>query len=325
MDRVKRYTLFPVFDEEAYRFFKVQEAALWNSNEMDFSRDVEQYESFKPELKRIIDYVYAFFSSADGAINENVMLRFYRECDTFEQKCFYLTQMYIECVHAETYSLTINTLIKDPVKREQLFKAIETIPIVDMKMKWIEKWLESDLPRQHRLLAFICVEGLLFQSSFFYIFWFRSKGLLNNIVFSNEQISKDENIHCSFAITLFNRLPKIEQCIAHSIVDEAVKIEFAFIDEVTPNKVDDLDPNDAKNYVKTLANIILNRCGYEILYKDTTRLPNWTYEITSQQKNNFYEVRVGSYKQFSLNSVLDWRNRIDKKKDVYKDIQSIEF
>lgn len=324
MERVKRYTLFPICDEESYRYFKMQQAALWDSNEMDFTRDVEQYEQLPSELKRIIDYVYAFFSSADGAINENIMLRFFNECDTFEQKCFYISQMYIEAVHAETYSLTINTLIKDPVKREQLFAAIQFVPVVDMKMKWIEKWLDSDLSRAHRLLAFACVEGILFQSSFFYIFWFRSKGILNNIVFSNEQVSKDENLHCSFAISLLNRLEKLPDKEAHDIVSQAVEIEDKFIETVTPEKIEDLDPQHAKNYVRTLANIILERCGYPKLY-EVVKLPNWAYEIASQQKNNFYEVRVGSYKQFSLQKALNWKERIDKKRDVYKNINRIEF
>jgi ribonucleoside-diphosphate reductase beta chain len=324
MERVKRYTLFPICDEESYKFFKIQQAALWDSNEMDFSRDVEQYDNLPENMKRIIDYVYAFFSSADGAVNENIMMRFFNECDTFEQKCFYISQMYIEAVHAETYSLTINTLIKDPEKRDQLFAAIEVIPVVNMKMQWIEKWLNSDLSRAHRLLAFVCVEGILFQSSFFYIFWFRSKGILNNIVFSNEQISKDENLHCSFAISLLNRLDKLPIEDAHAIVSQAVDIEDKFIETVTPEKIDDLEPQHAKDYVRTLANIILERCGYPQLYK-VDALPNWIYEIASQQKNNFYEVRVGSYKQFSLQSVLNWKDRLTKKENVYQNIENIEF
>lgn len=325
-NKVKRYTFFPIEDEAAYRYFKLQEAALWNSNELDFSRDADQYEGFNEDLKRIVDLVHAFFASADGIIVENIVLRFLLECDTFEQKSFYIVQLYIEAVHSETYSLTINTLIKDPAKRNKLFQAIETVPIVKRKTEWMEKWMLSDLSRQHRLLAFVCAEGIFFQSSFFYIFWFRSKGVLQNIIFANEQISKDENIHCCFAMELYNRLPKLTDKEAHDIVGSAVDIECSFIDYVTPTQVEDLKPQDGKNYVKTLANYLLASCGHAPLYSDIGTLPNWTLEIANQQKSNFYEVRVGSYKQFSLSKALDWQGRIDKQaSDPYTDPSSIDF
>jgi len=325
-NRIKRYTFFPIEDEVAYYYYKLQEAALWNSNELDFSRDADQYNSFSPPLQRIIDYVYAFFASADGVVAENIVLRFIQECDNFEQKAFYLAQMYIESVHAETYSLTTNTLIRDAGKRLALFQAMEGIPVIKAKTEWMEKWMESASSRAHRLLAFVCAEGLFFQSSFFYIFWFRSKGLLPNIVFSNEQISKDENLHCCFAMELYNRLPKLDHAIAHAIVEEAVAIESQFIDQVTPEPVEDLQPEDGKNYLKTLANYLLECCGHPPAYANIPPLPNWTLEIATQQKSNFYEVRVGSYKQFSLSSALDWRGRIDKRgTDPFTDPSAVHF
>jgi ribonucleotide reductase beta subunit family protein with ferritin-like domain len=325
MSRVKRYTFFPIEDETAYYYYKLQEAALWSSNELDFSRDADQYNGFNDQLKRIVDYVYAFFASADGIIAENIVLRFLQECDSFEQKAFYLAQLFIESVHSETYSLTTNTLIKDPNKRLELFQAMERIPVVKAKTEWMERWMNSELPRPYRLLAFVCAEGLFFQSSFFYIFWFRSKGLLPNIVFSNEQISKDENLHCCFAIELYNRLPKLTDKEAHDIFREAVEVESLFIDEVTPQQVEDLRPEDGKNYLKTLANYLLGCCGHPPLYEQVD-LPNWTLEIATQQKSNFYEVRVGSYKQFSLSSALDWRGRIEKRdSDPYTDPDKISF
>ena len=324
-DRVKRYTFFPIEDETAYYYYKLQEAALWNSNELDFSRDADQYNSFPDELKRIVDVVHAFFASSDGIVVENIVLRFLLECDTFEQKSFYLTQLYIESVHSETYSLTINTLIKDQDKRLKLFQAIETVPVVKAKAEWMEKWMMADLPRPQRLLAFVCAEGLFFQSSFFYIFWFRSRGQLQNIIFANEQISKDENIHCSFAMELYNRLPKLSDQVAHDIVAGAVDLECQFIDYVTPEPVYDLKPEDGKNYVKSLANYLLETCGHPALYT-VPSLPNWALEIGNQQKSNFYEVRVGSYKQFTLSKALDWKGRIDNKEsDPYTDPNSIEF
>lgn len=326
MSKSKRYTFFPIEDEVAYYYYKLQEAALWNSNELDFSKDMEQYSAMSPDLQRIVDYVYAFFSGADGLVAENVALRFLQEAETFEQKAFYLSQLYIESVHSETYSLTINTLIKDPTKRLTLFQAMEQIPVVKAKTDWMERWMNSDAPRAQRLLAFACAEGLFFQSSFFYIFWFRSNGLLPNIVFSNEQISKDENLHCCFAIELYNRLPKLTEDQAHQIVKEAVDIELLFIDQVTPVKVQDLNPEDGKNYVKTLANYILSCCGHGPLYNQIDPLPNWTLEIATQQKSNFYEVRVGSYKQFSLAKTLDWASRVNgQTSDPFTDPSQIEF
>ncbi len=331
-----RYTFFPIKDDNAYVHFKTQEAALWNSNEMDFSRDKKDYDNLPPKLARMIDVIYAFFAGADGIVVDNIVFRFLIDSSTLEEKAYYIVQLYIELVHSETYSLTINTLKPNEKERNDLFRAIETLPCVAKKAKWMEKYMYSDLPRSHRLLAFACAEGIFFQSSFLGVFWFRSRGILQNIIFSNEQISKDEGSHTRNAIDRYNRerslgneVPTDEMAIR--IVTEALEIEHEFVDYLLPEAIDDLTPHGFHSFVDVLGDYLLSSCKHPVIGKSTSDdLPTWIQEISNEQKNNFYEVRVGAYKQFSLSKALDWKSRISGEEQtnteaVYEDPTSVDF
>lgn len=326
----ERYSFFPIKDEEMYEFYKKQEAAIWSSNEMDFSKDKKDYEALSPDLKRIIDYINAFFSATDGLIIDNIALRFLLEAESTEEQAYYVTQMFIEIVHSETYSLIINSLVTDPEKRKDLFEAANNWPCVRNKAEWLNANMESDKSRAHRLLVFACGEGIFFTSSFLFIFYFRSTGKLENIIFANELISRDEGLHRDVGIVKHRRqgLLKIEE--AHEIVKKAVELECAFVDELLPKVIDDLYPEDVKNYVRFLGDHLLIAAEYPKLYNiQISQLPSWMNDIAMDQKANFYEIRVGNYKQSDLSSALDWKKRIAGKEHLtraaIRDPLSVKF
>ena len=316
-NKSKRYGLFPIKDEEMYSFYKKQEAAIWSSNEMEFSRDLKDYESLSKPLKRVIDYVNCFFAGTDGLIIDNIALRFLMECNTVEEQAFYVAQVFIEMVHAETYSLIINSLVINPDERNKLFNAVENLQCVKDKTSWLEENMESDKSKSHRLLVFACGEGIFFTSSFLFIFYFRSLGILQNITFANEQISKDEAMHRDAGIVRHIREGLLDVEEAHKIIKEAVDLEFAFVDEVLPEPIDDLNTEDIRNYVMVLGDHLLLTAGYPKLYNaSVSDLPSWINDIAMEQKSNFYEVRVGNYKQSNLTKALDWKGRIEGNEEV---------
>nr|QBK90142.1 MAG: ribonucleoside diphosphate reductase, beta subunit [Pithovirus LCPAC102] len=325
-----RYSFFPIQDEEMYKFYKKQEAAIWSSNEMDFSRDKKDYDELNPKLKRIIDYVNAFFSSTDGLIVDNILLRFLLESKSTEEQAYYITQTFIELVHSETYSLIINTLISDIDERNKLFESANTLDCVKNKINWLDDNMQSNKSLSHRLLVFACGEGIFFTSSFLFIFYFRSKGKFENIIFANEQISKDEGLHRDVGIFKHRREGKINTELAFDIVRKAVDLECLFVDELLPEPIDDLYPTDVKNYVKFLGDHLLVAADYPKLYNiKLDQLPAWMNDIAMDQKSNFYEIKVGNYKQSDLKSALDWNGRIEGKEHIintaYADPLSIDF
>jgi ribonucleotide reductase beta subunit family protein with ferritin-like domain len=326
----ERYTLFPISDDESYKFWKTHEAAIWTCVEMDFSRDKQDYDSLDEKRKRIVDYINAFFSATDGQIVDNILLRFLLEAETLEEQAFYIQQAQMELVHSETYSLILNTLVRDPEERNKLLKASDSLECVLKKNLWIEEGMNSNSSISKRRLLFACAEGIFFTSSFLFIFWFRSSGKFQNMIFANEQISKDENLHRDFGIYRYLRDGKLSDEEASSIVSEAVDLECAFIDELLPEAIDDLTPEDAKNYVKVLADLLLLACEHPPIYQiDKSTLPSWMNDIAMSQKGNFYEVRIGSYKSASLKKAIDWKGRIEgttkEKEEAYSCPSCVDF
>ncbi len=297
---------------------------------MDFSRDKEHYLNLVPELKRVIDYVNAMFSGTDGAVISNIVLRFLLEARTLEEQSFYIAQLFDELVHAETYSLIINTLISDEDERNALFMAANDLQCVREKNLWLEKYMTSDIPLGYLRLAFAAGEGIFFTSSFLFIFYFRSKGIMQNIIFANEQISKDEGMHRDAGIYLYLRDGKLSDEHATRLIEEAVTLECAFVDEVLPEKVEDLDPKSVKMFVKFLGDHLLASCEHPKHWNiDASDLPSWMNDIAMEQKSNFYEVRVGNYKQSSLGKALDWKGRINGHsndvEEAYKNPKGVDF
>ena len=327
----KRYSFFPIKDERMYAWYKKQESAIWSSNEMDFSVDKHDYDKLRPEYKKIIDTVNAFFSATDGLIIDNIAVRFLLEAKSLEEQAFYIEQLKIEVVHAETYSLIINTLITDEEERNKLHMAAENMECVRGKTEWLQKHMESQSSISHRRLAFACGEGIFFTSSFLFIFFFRSMGILPNIIFANEQISKDEGMHRDAALDLYRYVDtKLTDEEAFEIVGEAVDLECRFVDEILPVPMEELKAESVKKYVKFLGDHLLVHAGHPRLYNiDVSDLPTWMNDISMEQKSNFYEVRVGNYKQSNLKKALDWKGRIkgdtEKMNVAFTDPMSVDF
>lgn len=293
-----RFTLFPIRDREIWNFYKKSEASFWTASEIDLADDVKQWnddEVLKPDEKHFISYVLAFFAAADGIVNENLTERFMREVKQPEAKSFYGFQNAMENIHSETYSLLIDTLVKDKDEKSKLFNAIQTIPCVERKAKWALDWIESDSTFAQRLIAFACVEGIFFSGSFCAIFWLKKRGLMPGLTFSNELISRDEGLHRDFACHLYNKLEsQIDVETVHDIVRQAVDIEQEFVCDAIPVDLIGMNKTKMSEYIEFVADHLLAQLGVDKIY-NTQNPFDWMELISLQGKTNFFEKRVGEY------------------------------
>ncbi|HHG83418.1 MAG TPA: ribonucleoside-diphosphate reductase, partial [Bacteroidetes bacterium] len=190
-----RFVLFPIEQHEIWKMYKQAEASFWTAEEIDLAPDLADWENLSDNERHFIKYVLAFFAASDGIVNENLAERFLAEVQSPEARCFYGFQIAIENIHSETYSLLIDTYIKDPVEKDHLFNALETVPCVQKKAHWAMNWIESTDSFAERIIAFAAVEGIFFSGSFCSIFWLKKRGLMPGLTFSNELISRDEGLH----------------------------------------------------------------------------------------------------------------------------------
>lgn len=327
-----RYSFFPIKDEESFAFYKKQEAAVWSANEMDFIRDVKDYQRLEPKLKRLVDMILGFFAPGDGLISQNIVFRFLLECETFEEQAMFITQLFIELVHAETYGMTIMSFHPKEEDQNRIFSICEDLPCVKAKADWMNKYMYADIPKSMRYLAFAAGEGIFFSVLFSIIFWFRSKGILQNFIFSNQQISKDEGLHRDFGAFLFRRQIQKHpydgwEKQAEQILDEALEIELQFLKELVPEPIDDLTFESLSDYAKVVADSLRVQCDLPTKYKIKNTL-TWMNDISLSQKTNFYEGRVSDYSAFSTKEALNWRARVgleEKKVDVFDNPDQLDF
>jgi ribonucleoside-diphosphate reductase beta chain len=206
-----RFVLFPIQNDEVWQFYKKSQASFWTAEEIDLSQDQKDWNGLNDNERHFIKHVLAFFAASDGIVNENLAVNFMQEVQMPEARCFYGFQIMMENIHSETYSLLIDTYIKDPKEKDYLFNALETVPAVQKKGEWALKWINSENFAE-RLIAFAAVEGIFFSGSFCSIFWLKKRGLMPGLTFSNELISRDEGLHCDFACLLYgyleNKLPR---------------------------------------------------------------------------------------------------------------------
>ena len=326
----ERNSFYPIKDPESYKFFKILASSHWDSTEMDFSKDKKDYEALSPPLKHMIDMINCFFSASDGLVINNLDY-FLIEADSLESKAFFIIQQQNEMHHSESYSLIINTLVTDENERNKLFFAANHLPCVRNKSLWAETYMKAPIDIQYRRVAFACLEGIQFISSFLGIFYFRSKGLLQNIIFANDLISKDEGVHRDNLVMLYRRGKKMSDENVKKIVTEAVELELQFIDVILPNAVEDLTPESFKNYVRYLGDHLLISLGHTSIWNiKADTLPKWMGEISNSQKGNFYETRNSNYLVNNLSKSLDWQGRISGKyaadnERAYADPSSVNF
>ena len=291
----KRFVVLPVVYQDLYEMYKKAVSCFWTSEEVDLSRDLNDWASMSPEQKHFISLVLAFFACMDGLINENICLRFMGEVQNSEARLFYGFQMAIEGIHQETYANLIDTYIREPAERTKLFNAIENFPCVKKKADWVKKHINSERSFAERLVAFICVEGIHFSGAFCAIYYFRTKNLLAGLCFSNELISRDEALHTEFGIALYRKLKhKLSPQSVHSIIKEAVEIETEFICEALPCRLIGMNSALMTQYIQFVADRVCLQLGVDKIWGSSNPF-SFMETISIQRKSNFFECRVSEY------------------------------
>ena len=294
---LERYCLFPIVYHDIWKLYKEQQEKYWIAEEIDFSEDRKSWLTLNKEEQNFISVVLAFFSNSDGIVLENLSTRFMKEINIPEAQSFLSIQAAIESIHIETYNLCIDAVIQDTKEKIDLFKAIQTNPIVQPKMQWALKWMK-DNSLAHVLVAFCCIEGLFFCSSFASIFWLRKRQKLRGICFSNEKVISDESIHVRFDALMYskyikNKLPTEE---IYEIVKEAVAIEQKFARDALPVKLIGINAEMMCQYICKVADVVLDLLGVEPLYKVENPF-DWMVGLGLLGKANFFEKRVAEYQK----------------------------
>lgn len=298
-----RFVLFPIKYHDIWDLYKKAEASFWTAEEIDLSDDLADWEKLNDDERYFVSRILAFFAASDGIVNENLAVNFMREVQVPEVRCLYGFQVMVENIHAETYSLLIDTYIKDSIEKNKLFHAISTIPTVAKKAKWALKWIESDNFAE-RLIAFMAVEGIFFSGSFCSIFWLKKRGLMPGLCFSNELISRDEGLHCETACMLYGMLEnKLSEETIYAIVEEAVALEKEFICEALPVDLIGMNAKLMAQYIEYVADFWLARLGLKKVFHAENPF-DFMSMISLSGKTNFFEKRVGDYRKASVaNSV----------------------
>ena len=291
-----RFVLFPIKHDEIWKMYKKAEASFWTAEEIDLSPDLKDWGKLNEGERHFVSHVLAFFAASDGIVNENLAVNFMREVQIPEARAFYGFQIMIENIHSETYSLLIDTYIKDPEEKRKLFNAMETVPCVKKKADWALKWIESKNFAE-RLVAFAAVEGIFFSGSFCSIFWLKKRGLMPGLSFSNELISRDEGLHCDFACLLYKMIKnKLSKERVYEIITDAVKIEKEFVSDALPVDLIGMNSKLMCQYIEFVADRLLVALGYSKIYQATNPF-DFMELISLQGKTNFFEKRVGEYQK----------------------------
>lgn len=301
-----RFVLFPILHNDIWSFYKKAEASFWTAEEIDLGADIHDWENkLNDDERHFIKHVLAFFAASDGIVNENLAENFVREVQYTEAKFFYGFQITIENIHSETYSLLIDTYIKDPMEKDRLFHAIETMDFVKKKAEWALNWISKGSFAE-RLVAFAAVEGIFFSGSFCSIFWLKKRGLMPGLSFSNELISRDEGLHCDFACLLYSKylVNKLDKKIVEKIIVDAVEIEKEFVSDALPVKLIGMNADLMKQYIEFVADRLLVELGNPKVFNVSNPF-DFMDMINLQGKTNFFEKRVGEYQKAGVLSTKE--------------------
>ena len=291
-----RYVMFPLQDQDIWKMYKKQVDCFWRAEEIDLSKDMSHWESLTNEEKYFISHILAFFAASDGIVLENLAARFMGEVQLSEARAFYGFQIAMENIHSESYSLLIDTYIKDREEKMTLFKAIDNFPCIKKKADWAIKWIQDKRSSfATRLIAFACIEGIFFSGAFCSIFWLKKRGLMPGLTFSNELISRDEALHTEFAILLYSKLnKKVNKTRVMEIIKEAVEIEKEFISEALPCRLIGMNGDLMCQYIEFVADRLSLQLGYDKIYNKSNPF-DFMDMISIEGKTNFFEKRVSEY------------------------------
>ncbi len=308
-----RFVIFPIQHHDIWEWYKKQQACIWTAEEIDLHQDITDWQSgLNSDERYFIKHILAFFAASDGIVNENLAENFVNEVQYSEAKFFYGFQIMMENIHSETYSLLIDTYVKDDKEKDQLFKAIENFPAIKKKADWALKWVDSPSFAE-RLIAFAAVEGIFFSGAFCSIFWLKKRGLMPGLTFSNELISRDEGMHCDFAVHLHNNhlINKVPKERIKEIIVDALDIEREFITESLPASLIGMNSKLMTQYLEFVTDRLLVELECEKVYNVTNPF-DFMDMINLQGKTNFFEKRVGEYQKAGvMNSTKDDKSEVD--------------
>ena len=291
-----RFIQLPIKYQKLQDAYDTHESMFWSAKEIDYSADLPDWYSLSNDERYFIEHILAFFAGSDGIVLENLASRFMREIQISEARAFYGFQIAMENIHSHTYSLLIETYIKDKEEKNMLFHAIENFPCIKKKSDWAQKWIHDNRSSfATRLVAFACVEGIFFSGAFCSIFWLKKRGLMPGLTFSNELISRDEALHCEFAILLYNKLlKKMDKLRIHEIIKEAVEIETEFICEALSCRIIGMNSVMMTQYIQFVADRLCVQLGYKKIYNASNPF-DWMEFISLESKTSFFERRNDSY------------------------------
>jgi ribonucleotide reductase beta subunit family protein with ferritin-like domain len=291
-----RFVMFPIKHNDIWEMYKKQVDCFWRAEEIDLTKDLKDWESLNQDERFFISMILAFFAASDGIVLENLAMRFMNDVQLSEARAFYGFQIAMENIHSESYSLLIETYIKDSAEKHRLFNAIEHFPSIKKKSDWAQKWIHDNRSSfATRLVAFACVEGIFFSGAFCSIFWVKKRGLLPGLTFSNELISRDEALHCEFAVLLYSKLlKKMSKARIHEIIKESVEIETEFICEALPCRLIGMNSQMMTQYIQFVADRLCVQLGYDKIY-NVTNPCDFMEMISLESKGNMFERKIGEY------------------------------
>jgi ribonucleoside-diphosphate reductase subunit M2 len=291
-----RFVMFPIKYDDIWQMYNKQIDCFWRAEEIDLSKDLAHWDALEKDEKHFISMILAFFAASDGIIIENLAERFMKDVQVSEARAFYGFQIAMENIHSTTYSLLIESYIKDKEEKHKLFNAINNFPCIKKKSDWAQKWIHDNRSSfATRLVAFACVEGIFFSGAFCSIFWLKKRGLMPGLTFSNELISRDEALHCEFAILLYSKLiQKLSKANITAIIKEAVEIETEFICEALPCRLIGMNSQMMTQYIQFVADRLSVQLGYDKIY-NVTNPCDFMELISLETKQNFFERKVADY------------------------------
>ena len=291
-----RFVMFPIKYEDIWSMYQKQVDCFWRPEEIDLSKDLSHWDALDKDEQYFISMILAFFAASDGIVLENLAQRFMSDVQVSEVRAFYGFQIAMENIHSNTYSNLIETYIKDNEEKSKLFNAISNYPCIKKKSDWAQKWIHDNRSSfATRLVAFACVEGIFFSGAFCSIFWLKKRGLMPGLTFSNELISRDEALHCEFAILLYSKLiKKMDKNRIHDIIKEAVEIEIEFICEALPCRLIGMNSQLMTQYIKFVADRLSVQLGYKKIYNVTNPF-DFMEMISLENKCNFFERQNDAY------------------------------
>ena len=316
----QRLTVYPIQHPDVWQAYKRQLASFWTAEEIDFSKDREQWtSSLNEDERRFVRGILAFFAASDSVVSLNIMNCFCKDVTMLEAQIAYTYQAMMENVHAEVYSIMIDVYITDPDERDDMFFNLGSLPCVRRKVEWAQRWSlggggdpqqqkqqqQQQAPFPRRLLAYAIVEGLFFSGAFCAIYWIKQRNLLPGLTKSNEFIARDEGQHTEFACLLYSKLPAAERLTeadAHAIFREAVTIETDFIVESIPCRLIGMNATLMTQYIEYVADGLLAKLGYRGIYGASNPF-SFMDLIGMSGRSNFFEERVSMYQRADVLNV----------------------